>query len=204
MRELSPELRERLSDQRDDKASPLPVSQFVRVEWPLDGDGEETVRRCYSTLTFEAMMDGNRYRAEDLLLDFNNVAGAGGFVMNQDHLIYGASCGFRIVDSEGLAGKVIAKAHQNLVFPAIYCEVWWHFSEALEEIESLRYGLMMFGSFVTRIELQEDKSGRSVAMVWGGYEGIARSKTREDTSRAASVVNYRVPIRAFARMSVAG
>ena len=86
MRKLSEELRERLAGQRGENPPPLPMSHFVRVEWPLDGDGEETARHCYSTLAFPVTMDGNRYEGCDRLLDFDEGEQKDGFVMWKDEL----------------------------------------------------------------------------------------------------------------------
>ena len=188
MRKISAELRERLQAQRGDNPPPLPVSRFVWVAWPLDANGAETVKRCYSTLDFAVTMDGKRYEGENRLLDFNEKEDERPFVMSKDHLFYGASCGFRVYDGEGLAQNVVAGANATGDFPAIYCEAWLHFSEDAKEIQSLRYGEMVFGSHITRIELQEDTDGRKIAKVWGGYEGVAVSKARPDTMAAASVV----------------
>lgn len=188
MRKESAELRERLEAQRGTNPPPLPVSRFVWVAWPLDVHGQETVKRYYSTLDFAVTMHGNRYDGEARLLDFNEKDDVRPFVMRTDHLLYGASCGFRVYDDAGLARNVVTGAKATGAFPAIYCESWLHFSEDRKEIESLRYGEMVFGSHITRIELQEDSAGKKIAKVWGGYEGVAISKAKPDTPSAASVV----------------
>ena len=192
MRKISDELRERLGAQRGDNVSPLPISSFVWVGWPLDADGEKTFRCCYSTLDFAVTMDGKRYEGENLLLDFNEEEGTPPFVMSKDDLFYGASCGFRIFDAEGLARKVVTGANAKGDFPAIYCEAWLHFSKDAREIESLCYGEMVFGGHITRIELQEDTDGRNIAKIWGGHEGVVISKMRLDSVAAASVVGGRI------------
>lgn len=192
MRKVSAELRERLNAQRGTNPPPLPVSRFVWLAWPLDAHGGNTVKRCYSTLDFAVTMDGNRYEGQDRLLDFNEKEDERPFVMSRDHLFYGASCGFRVYDGEGLARYVVTGAKARGDFPAIYCEAWLHFSEDPKEIESLRYGMMVFGSHITRIELQEDAVGRRIAKIWGGYEGVAVSKSLPDTAAAASVVGRHV------------
>ena len=188
MREVSAELRERLEAQRGENAPRLPVSSFVWVAWPLHPNRKTTARRCYSTLDFAVTMDGKLYDGKNRLLDFNEKDDRRPFVMNSDHLYYGASCGFRVFDAEGLAGKFVTAANARREFPAIYCEAWLHFSEDAKEIESLRYGKMVFGGHVTRIELQEDTNGRSIAKVWGGHEGLTASMSRPHTAAAASVV----------------
>ena len=188
MRNVSAVLRERLEAQRGTNPPPLPVSRFVWVAWPLDAHGQKTVKRCYSTLVFAVTMNGDRYDGEARLLDFNEKDDERPFVMCTDHLLYGASCGFRVYDGEGLARNVVTVAKATGEFPAIYCESWLHVSEDPAEIESLRYGALVFGGHITRIELQEDSAGRKIAKVWGGYEGVAVSKARPDTQSAASVV----------------
>lgn len=188
MREISAELRERLEAQRGENAPPLPVSSFVWVGWPLNTNGETTARRCYSTLDFAVTMDGKLYDGKNRLLDFNEKDDRRPFVMSSDDLYYGASCGFRVFDAEGLAGKFVTAAKARRELPAIYCEAWLHFSEDAKEIESLRFGKMIFGGHITRIELQVDTIGRRIAKVWGGYKGLMVSKSRPYTATAASVV----------------
>ena len=97
----------------------------------------------------------------------------------------GASCGFRVFDEDGLAARVVKAANRRGNFPNMYADVWMHFSLDTEEIASFLYGQWVFGGFVTRIELQQDKLGRAVAKVWGGYQGIAVSKIRSDTTSAS-------------------
>ena len=48
-------------------------------------------------------MRGHFYSGKTCLLDFNEKSERG-FVMASDDLVYGASCGFRVFDDEGLAG----------------------------------------------------------------------------------------------------
>ena len=192
VRKISAELRERLQAQRGDNPATLPVSRFVWVAWPFNANRAKTVKRCYSTLDFAVTMDGKRYEGENRFLDFNEEKDERPFVMCKDHLLYGASCGFRVYDGEGLAQNVVAGANATGNFPAIYCEAWLHFSEDGKEIESLCYGKMVFAGHITRIELQEDADGRNIAKVWGGYEGVAVSKARPDTASAASVIGRRV------------
>ncbi len=61
-----------------------------------------------------------------------------------------------------------------------------------KEIESQRYGLLVFGGYMTRIELQEDLDRGEIAKTWGGYEGVAISNTQKETLTAASVVDRRL------------
>ena len=144
------------------------------------------------------MMDGHCYSGKHALLDFNENKDAG-FVMSSDHLIYGASCGFRVLDDDGLAARVVSTVNHRGVFPTIFVDAWRHFSIDAEEIASLVYGYKVFGGFVTRIELQSDKRGRTVAKVWGGHEGIAVSKTRVNTGSTASAL--RLPIACSERVA---
>ncbi len=192
MRQVSAELRERLEAQKDKDARPPPTSSFVRVEWPLDTERKDTLRRCYSTVPFTVTMQRNRYEAGNQLLDFNEGEGEHLFVMREDDGHYGASCGFRVLDDEGLAQKVVRRANTSKEFPVIYCEAWWHVSTDAKETESLRYGMMIFGGCVTRVELQEDTNGKQVAKIWGGHEGVAVSKARPPTTAAASAVECRI------------
>ncbi len=186
MRDLSDELRERLAGQPDGNSPPPPVNYFVLVEWPLDADGEETARRCYSTVAFQVMIDGNCYGADQRLLQFEDTGG--GFVTSSDHYVYGASCRFHVPDGEGLVRQTVDRANERRDFPIIHCEAWMHFSEDAKEIEGMRYGVMAFGGHVTRLELRRDaNSGRS-AKVWGGHEGVVLAKSRPDTATTASVV----------------
>ena len=111
-----------------------------------------------------------------------------GFIMSQDDLIYGASCGFRVFDSEDLVHRIVMTANKRQDFLPHFAEAWIHFSDGAKEIESLLYGKMFFGGHVTRIELQKDANGRRIAKVWGGHAGIVVSKTRHNTGKAASVL----------------
>ena len=132
-------------------------------------------------------MDGNRYEGRDRLLDFNEKKDDNGFVMSKDDLICGASCGFRVFDSEGLAQDVVASANARWDFPTIYCEAWMHLSDDADEIEGMHYGLMAFGGHATRIELQSRPDGR-IAKVWGGHEGVVASRSGSDAPNAASAL----------------
>ena len=182
-KELSKELKERLATQGGNCQSPLPVNQFVTVHWPLDG--EATERRCYSTFDRPVSMGGWFYSGKNRLLDFNEDSDRG-FVMTSDDLIYGASCGFRIVDDECFAAGVVYRANAGDDFPPVFAEVWIHFSDEPDEIQSLLYGALEFGGLITRIELQECKGGKRIAKVWGGHQGIAVSKERKNMAKAAS------------------
>ena len=177
-----------LTDNGGSNPPRLLISYFVRVDWPLDGHGEETARRCYSTLGISVMMGGNRYEGTSRLLHFNETENDVGFVMSKDDLIFGASCGFRVLDGEGLARNAVVTANAKRGFPMIYCEAWMHFSDIAEEIESLRCGLMVFGGHVTRVELHSKPDGMEIAKVWGGHEGIVASRSRPDTNESASVL----------------
>lgn len=188
MRELSEELRERLEGQRGEKRTPLPISYFVTVDWPLDGQAEDTARRCYSTLGISVKMDGNRYEETNRLLHFEEENEDAGFVMSRDDRRYGASCGFRVMDNEGLARNTVATANTKREFPTIWCEAWVHFSDIVDEIESLRYGLMVFGGHLTRVELHSKPDGVEMAKVWGGHEGIVTSRARPDLNESASAL----------------
>lgn len=188
MRKVSEELRERLTAQRGENKLSLPISRFVRVEWPLDADGSETAQRYYSTVVVPVTMDGNLYRAEDRLLEFEDGGEGDRFLENSDHLIYGASCGFHIPDGEGLARQAVARANERRDFPAIYCEAWLHFSDEADEIKSMLYGMMVFGGHATRIELRNDADGGRSAMVWGGHDGVVLAKSKPDTRTTASVL----------------
>ena len=188
MRKLSDKLRERLAGQRSDNPPPLLMSHFVRVDWPVDGGGEETVRRCYSTLSLPVTLDGNRYDGKDRLLDFDEGELKEGIVMLKDDLIYGASCGFRALDKDGLARKVVDTANVRGDFPTIYCEAWMYLSDDAAEIEGGRYGEMLFGGYATRIEMQARTEGFEVAKVWGGHEGIAASRARPARKGTASAL----------------
>ena len=112
--------------------------------------------------------------------------------MTSDDLIYGASCGFRVVDDEGLAAGVVDRANARDDFPLVFAEVWTHFSDDPDEVQNLLYGEMQFGGFITRIELQESEGGKRIAKVWGGYQGIAVSKERTNMEKAASAFGRRV------------
>ncbi len=187
MWKLSAELRQRLDGQQGDNPPPLPMNFFVNVRWALDGDSEKTTRRFYSTFGHPVTMDGKFYSGNEGLLDFNEESDQG-FIMSQDDLIYGASCGFRVFDGEGLIHRIVMTANKRQDFLPHYVEAWIHFSDDAKEIESLLYRKMLFGGHVTRIELQKDANGRRIAKVWGGHEGIVVSKTRHNTGMAASVL----------------
>ena len=194
-KELSKELKARLAAQRGNCLSPLPVNQFVTVHWPLDGGAgdDATEHRCYSTFDRLISMGGWFYSGKNRLLDFNEESDSG-FVMTSDDLIYGASCGFRVVDDEGLAAGVVYRANARDDFPPMFAEVWTHFSDEPDEVQSLLYGKIDFGGFITRIELQESEGGKRIAKVWGGYQGIAVSKERTNMAKAASAVGLRVSL----------
>ena len=189
MRKLSPELEKRLECHRQDQASPLPMSYFVSAYWPLIGDNERHALRCYSTVNQSVTMDGHFYSGRHMLLDFNEKTDAG-FVMSSDHLIYGSSCGFRVLDEDDLAARIVVVTNQRGNFPTMFIDAWIHFSIDVEEIASLVYGNRVFGGIVTRIELQRDKRGSTITKVWGGYQGIVVSKTRMNTGSAASTFQY--------------
>ena len=108
--------------------------------------------------------------------------------MSSDHMIYGPSCGFRVLDDEGLAERTVRTANRRGDFPAMFVEVWWHFSIHPDEIASLLYGERLFGGYVTRIELRSDEREGRVAVVWAGYEGIAVSRDRANAGTAASAL----------------
>lgn len=131
-------------------------------------------------------MDGGFYNADDnVLLNFDEDSG---FVMSSANLIYGASCGFRLFDKEGLARRAVLKSKEGGYFESCYFEVWLHFSEDAKEIESLVYGEKIFSGHATRIELQYDEKNRNIAKVWGGHQGIVASDpSKDDPSVVASV-----------------
>jgi len=187
MRRFSSELEERLKRHGREENWPPPVSFFVAIHWPWGVEREEGLR-CYSTIGQSVKMDGILYSGERGLLDFEGKRDRR-FVMSSDHLIYGPSCGFRVLDDEGLAERTVRTANRRGDFPAMFVEVWWHFSIDPEEIASLLYGERLFGGYVTRIELHGDKreEGR-VAVVWGGYEGIVVSRARKSSGTAASAL----------------
>lgn len=189
----SRELRERLEQQKGDDLPPLPVNFFVSIHWPLDGDGERSAHRCYSTFGVPVTMDGNRYTGKDVLLDFDEQTDTG-FMLSSDHLIYGASCGFRVFDSEGLASRIVGIANERHDFPPIHFDAWMHFSDDVAEIESLIYGENIFSGFATRIELQKDIRYRPIAKVWGGHEGISASKTSSNIGVATSALGRPIPL----------
>lgn len=137
-------------------------------------------------------MDGVHYTGDNLLLDFNEQSDRG-FVMSSDHILYGASCGFRVFDGDGLVGRIVRYANAMGGFPAIRCDVWMHFSDDVMEVASLEYGKKLFAGFVTRLEVRE-KGGRPVATVWGGHQGIVASKNRGVGGMAASAWEYPVPL----------
>lgn len=192
-KDLTKELQARLAAQRGKNPPPLPVNQFVTVHWPSEGEtGDEvTGRRCYSTFDRPVSMGGRFYSGQDRLLDFNQKSESG-FVMTSDDLIYGASCGFRVYDDEGLASRVVETANARNDFPSVFAEVWTHLSDDPDEVRSLLYGEMAFGGHITRIELQADEDGRRVAKVWGGHEGIAVSKGSPPVAKAASALGRRI------------
>ena len=132
-------------------------------------------------------MDRNQFTGKDVLLDFNEQKDRG-FVMSSDHLIYGASCGFRVYDSEGSAGAIVKTVKEKQHFPPVYIDAWQHISDDAAEIESLIYGIWLFSGFATRIELQLDDRSRPIAKVWGGHKGIVVSKTSNNPNMAASVL----------------
>ena len=190
---LSRELLDRLEQQKGDDSPPLPLNYFVSIHWTLDGHGERRAHRCYSTFGVPVTMDGNRYTGKNVLLDFDERTDQGS-VMSIDHLIYGASCGFRVFDSEGLASRIVRIANERHDFPPIHFDTWMHFSDDVEEIESLVYGEKIFSGFTTRIELQKDVHRRLIAKVWGGHEGIVASKTGSNAGLAASVLGRPIPL----------
>lgn len=192
-KELSKKLKARLAAQRGNSPPPLPVNQFVTVHWPLEGEAgdEATGRRCYSTICLPVSMGGRLYSGNRRLLDFNEKS-EHGFVMTSDDLIYGASCGFRVVDDEGLASRVVDRANARNDFPPVFAEVWTHYSDDPTEVQSMLYGVMAFGGHITRIEIQVSEDGRRVAKVWGGYQGIAVSKERSTVGSAASALGRRI------------
>ena len=189
---VTQELMERLQE-GSVQGRPLAVNYFVNVDWTEDGQRVRSIPLCYSTLETGVTMDGNHYPGKNVLLDFNELTDQG-FVMSSEHVIYGASCGFRVCDSAGAAGRIVRTANKNRAFPAIYCEVWKHFSSDVEEIESGKYGMKLFAGLLTRIELQTEK-GRSVAKVWGGHRGIVVSKDAKNTNVAANAWDYPVPLK---------
>ena len=195
---LSKELLERLEQQKADDRPPLQMNYFVSIHWTLDGTEEQDTHKCYSTFHTPVKMDGNLYNGKEILLDFNEEAEQG-FVMSSDHLIYGASCGFRVFDSEGIASRIVRTANERQDFPSIHFDAWMHFSGDSSEIESLAYGEKVFSSFVTRLELQKDKLLRPVAKVWGGHAGIVASRTGSNSGKAASVLGR--PMRLGARVT---
>ena len=132
-------------------------------------------------------MDGHFYSGKHSLLDFNEKTDTG-FVMSEDHLIYGASCGFRILDVDDLAAQVVKATNRRGDFITMFVQVWMHYSLDTEEIATLLYGERLFGGFVTRIELRSDERGRATAKVWGGHQGIAVSKNRPNTGSVASAL----------------
>ena len=136
-------------------------------------------------------MDGLFYSGERGLLDFNERTDQG-FVMSSENLIYGASCGFRVLDEERLAAKLVDRANERGDFPVMPVTVWRHASVDVEEVASLVYGERVFAGYVTRIELRSDARGRVVATVWGGHEGITVSKARDDSHSAISAFGRRV------------
>ena len=191
MWKLSAALQQRLEGQRGDNPPPLPINGFVAVRWVLDGD-EETARRCYSTFGRPVTMNGNFYSGNKGLLSFNEESDRE-FIMNEDNPIYGASCGFRVFDSEGLIHRIVMTANKRQDFLPHFVEAWIHFSDDAKEIESLLYGKMLFGGYVTRIELQKDANGRRIAKVWGGHAGVVVSKTRpqhEDGSQCSGASHH--------------
>ena len=199
-RNLSKELLERFEQHKIDGRLLLPSNYFVSVHWALDGKEEQDTHRCYSTLNKTVKMDGNLYPGKEILLDFNEESERG-FVMSSEHLIYGASCGFRIFDSEGIASRIVRRANERQDFPTIHFDAWIHFSDDSSEIERLVYGYKVFSGFATRIELQEDEHRCSIAKVWGGHAGIIASKTGSNSGKAASVVERLIPLDArFSRM----
>ena len=199
-RSLSKELLERFEQHKIDDRILLPRNYFVSVHWALDGKEEQDTQRCYSTLNKTVKMDGNLYPGKEILLDFNEESERG-FVMNSEDLIYGASCGFRVFDSERLASGIVARANKRQDFPSTYIEAWIHFSDDISEIESLVYGKKVFSGFATRIELQKDAHRCSIAKVWGGHAGIVASKTGINSGNAASVRERLLPLNArFSRL----
>ncbi|MCY4645263.1 MAG: hypothetical protein OXE73_00025 [Gammaproteobacteria bacterium] len=188
---LTQELRERLKE-RSTQDHPLPANYFVSVDWE-DRQEVQGMPTCYSTLATGVSMDGNRYPSENVLLDFNELSHQG-FVMSSDDVIYGASCRFRVCDSNEAVGRIVETANERRAFPVIYCEVWIHFSSDEEEIESLKYGMKRFAGLLTRIELQKER-GSTVAKVWGGHRGIVVSKDAEDTNVAANAWDCPVPLK---------
>ena len=190
---LSKELLERLEQYKVNERASLPMNYFVSVYWSFDGKEGQKTQRWYSTLRAPVKMDGNFYTGKDVLLDFNEESEQG-FVMSSDDLIYGASCGFRVFDSEGLANEIVRTANKRKDFPSIYVEAWIHFSDDGSEIESLVYGEKVFSGFATRIELQKDDIRRNIAKVWGGHAGIVASKVGNNSGKAASVLGRGVPL----------
>ncbi|MDE0411243.1 MAG: hypothetical protein OXI37_03400 [Gammaproteobacteria bacterium] len=190
-KKLSKELAERIKEQKNDSKLPLPVNDFVSVNWALNQESNQSTHRCYSTFKIPVTINKNHFTGEDLLLDFDERKDQG-FVMTSDHLIYGASCGFRVYDSEGLVQAIVKTANEKQDFPLIYIDVWKHISDDAAEIESLVYGIWLFSGFATRIELQLDDHGNPIAKVWGGHKGIVTSKTHNDSNVAASVLKKQI------------
>ena len=184
MRKISPELHKRLQQDRSDNSPPLPAHWFVNVHWNLEADNEASGQGRYSTFTRPVTMNGSFYTGKNRLLDFNEETDQG-FVMNSEHLIFGASSGFRVPDCHGLASRTVRAVNKTRYFPSLHFDVWMHYSDDAKEIESLLYGLWMFSGFVTRIELQQDDRGRPIAKVWGGHAGIVASKIQPIAEKAA-------------------
>ena len=189
MRKLTPELRRRLEHKEGNNVPPLSVNWFVDMRWDLNADSKEHAQRCYSTLSRPVTMNGSFFSGMNTLLDFNEETDQG-FVMNSEDLIYGASSGFRVLDYEGLASNIVRVVNETHRFPFLHFDVWMHYSQDAEEINSLLYGVWMFSGFVTRIESQEDERCRPIAKVWGGHAGVLASKIQPIAETAASVLAH--------------
>ena len=113
--------------------------------------------------------------------------------MSSEHIIYGASSGFRMLDDDGFARRLVRAANERSYFPSVFFNTWIHFSCDAGEIESLRYGKWMFSGHATRIEIQTDESSRPIAKIWGGHQGVIVSKSQGVNKAAASVVTQLRP-----------
>lgn len=189
---LSGKLAARFEEHAGENRARLPVNYFVSVEWRSIGRRDHETRRNYSTFHQRVTMDGVHYAGDDVLLDFNEESDRG-FVMSSDHMLYGASCGFRVFDRDGLIQRIVRNTNAMNGFPAISCDVWVHFADDVSEIESLDYGKKLFAGFLTRIEVHGEEKW-PVAKVWGGHEGIVVSKRQEGFGMTASAWQYPVPL----------
>ena len=182
---LSPELHERLKEDKEGLAAS--AHYFVCVHWPSHDEERKGASRCYSTFPHSVTMRGHHYSGQHTILDFNGKSDKG-FVMSSEHLIYGASSGFRIFDDDGFAGSIVRVVKERSYFPSVFFDAWVHFSCDAKEIESLRYGKWLFSGHATRIEMQSAECSRPVAKVWGGHRGVLVSKSRPVSKNLASVV----------------